>query len=83
MILSYNVNAQKQEFTKKLNVELSKQYKKELDSLSKVFKIKNACGLMKTFIDNGVVPPRESVTIYFKGVNGEIKQQFLYTRDIY
>ena len=83
LISSFNVKAQKQEIIKKLNAESTKEYKKELDSLSKVFKIKNACGLMKTFIDNGIVPPRESVTIYFKDANGEIKQQFLYTRDIY
>lgn len=57
-------------------------YRKEIDSLARVYKIKNACGMSRTIIDNKLVPIRESVIIFYKTNKGEIKQQFLYTRDL-
>jgi hypothetical protein len=57
-------------------------YKREIDSLAKKYKVKNACGMSRTIIDNGIVPIRESVIIFYKTNKGEIKQQFLYTRDL-
>lgn len=67
----------------KLENNLKSVYRKELDSLAKVYKIKNPCGLIKTFNDNGTVPARESITILYKDARGQVTQQFLYTRDVH
>lgn len=67
----------------KLENNLKKVYKKELDSLAKVYKIKNPCGLIKTYNDNNIVPARESITILYKDDHGRVTQKFLYTRDLH
>ena len=57
-------------------------YKKEIDSIAKIYNIKNACGLTRTVVDNGIRPLRESLIIIYKNNKGELEDRLLYTYEL-